>query len=109
MPFVFTVDGRKIRSDDLTLDEIVAVEQAAGVGWYQLNPVESAVQCRAFLVQIHARTRSRDEAEKLVGGMAAREAAASIDFAEDDDRPIEFDDGMPVVDPKEDTAGPATT
>lgn len=109
MPFVFSVDGQKVRSDDLTLDEIIAVEQSTGVGWYQLNPVESAVQCRAFLVQIHARSRSRDEAEKLVGGMTAREAAAGIDFVENDDRPIEFDEGMPVVDPKEDTAGPATT
>jgi hypothetical protein len=109
VPFVFTVDGQKVRSDDLTLDEIITVEQTAGVGWYQLNPVESAVQCRAFLVQIHARTRTREEAEKLVGGMTAREAAAGIDFTEDDDRPIEFDDGMPVVDPKEGTAASATT
>jgi hypothetical protein len=109
VPFVFTVDGQKVRSDDLTLDEIVAVEQLTGVGWYQLNPVESAAQCRAFLVQIHARTRSREDAEKLVGAMTAREAAAGIDFTKDDDRPIEFDDGMPVVDPKEDTAGPAMT
>jgi len=109
VPFVFTVDGQKVRSDDLTLDEIVAVEGATGVGWYQLNPIESAAQCRAFLVQIHARTRTREEAEKLVGGMTAREAAAGIDFTEADDRPIEFDDGMPVVDPKDGTAGSATT
>lgn len=109
MPFVFTVDGKKIRSDDLSLDELIAVEQSTGIGWDELNPFTSAVVCRAFLVQIHARTRSPEEAAKVVGAMSGREAARAVDVATDDDRPIEWDNGVPLVDPKEDTAGPATT
>jgi len=109
MAWVFTVDGQKFSTADLTLDEVVAVEQATGVGWYALNPVESAAQARALLVEIYARTRSRDEAKKIVGALTVRDAARSIDWENDDDRPIEFENGIPVVDPKEGTGEPATT
>jgi hypothetical protein len=109
MPFVFVVDGQKTRGDDLTLDEIVEVEKAAGTGWYALNPYNSAVHCRALLVEIYARSHSREDAQKLVGALTVRQAESMVDFVAEDDRPIEYEDGIPVVDPKAGTGEPGTT
>ncbi len=109
MPFVFTVEGEKVSSDDLTLDEVIAVEKATGSGWFELNPYNSAAHCRAILVQINSRRRPKDDAEKLVGAMTIREAQDSVDFVARDDRPEIYQDGIPVVDPKAERGEQAMT
>jgi hypothetical protein len=110
VPFVFTLDdGRKVTADDLTLDEAVNAEAATGDSWLELNPLQHAAHCRALLVELYARAMPRDDAVKKVGALGLKAAIDSVDWSSDDDRPIEHNEGIPVVDPKEDTAGTETT
>lgn len=104
------VDGVEYDVEDLTLDETCRFERATGASWGELNPTQSAVQCRAILLEFYARTRSRDEAEKVVGALSTRAAVEHIVLVEaEDDRPAEYRDGVPVVDPKAEPAATATT
>jgi hypothetical protein len=109
VPFVFAADGQEFSTDDLTIDEVVVVEKAAGAGWYALNPLASAQHFRAILVEFYARTRSRDEAEKLVGALPLSQADRMCRFEAQDDRPDTYRDGVPVVDPKAEPDAPETT
>ncbi len=110
MPFVFHLDnGHHITSDDLTLDEAVAAESAVGESWLLLNPLQHASHCRALLVQLYSRYMPKDDAAKKVGALSLKTAIDCVDWTDSDDRPIEHSDGMPIVDPKEDTAGTETT
>lgn len=105
-----TVDGHEYDLDDLTLDEACSFERATGASWATMNPTTSAAHCRAVLVELYARARSRDEAEKVVGALTSRQAVDHINVVDaDDDRPVEHKDGIPVVDPKAEPGAPVTT
>lgn len=105
-----TVDGVMYDLDDMTLDEACSFEAATGASWARMNPTTSALHCRAVLVELYARTRSHDEAEKVVGALTSRQAVDHIDLVDaDDDRPVEHNDGIPVVDPKAEPVAPVTT
>lgn len=104
------VDGAEYDVEDLTLDETCRFEQATGASWAQLNPTQSALHCRAILLEFYSRTRSRSEAERAVGALSTRAAVEHIVIVDaEDDRPVEHRDGVPVVDPKTGPAGTATT
>lgn len=105
MAVQFTVDDKTYRTDDLTLDETVAIEKECGCSWLDMNPFRSANQCRAILRTFIAREVSVEEATKRVGSMTVGETTGSMKVA-DDDLPNEFDGGVP--DPKAE-AGPETT
>lgn len=109
MPSVqVTVGGHRFLVEDLTLDEIVEVERETGQTWTQLNPLRSATHARAIMVRFLARDVGDDEARAQVGGMRVGDAVQAIDVVKDD-RPDEFVNGAPVVDPKADAAAPAMT
>ena len=103
MAIQVTFDGKTWRTDDLTLDEAVAIEKQCGVSWTNMNPYRSAEQCRAIIVAFVARNRGDDEAAKLVGAMTLAETLDAVTVA-DDDLPSEFEDGIPKA-----GAGTATT
>lgn len=94
--------------DDLTLAEAAQVERETGETWLRMNPVRSAVQARAIVAAYLSRDLSEEEARKVVDKMTVR---AYLDCIErvDDDRPDEYQDGRPVVDPKAAEGAPATT
>jgi hypothetical protein len=94
--------------DDLTLDEAVAVERETGESWLHLNPVRSANQARAIMVQFLARSIGEDKARAEVGKMTVGEFSKAVEVVKDD-RPDEFRDGQPVVDPKAVGVEPGTT
>lgn len=105
-----TVEGVEYDLDDMTVDECVSFERATGTTWVAMNPTTSALHCRAVLVEFYARILPRDEAEKTVGGLSAKAAVKLISVVDaEDDRPAEFRDGVPVVDPKAGQVEPATT
>ena len=110
MPVRVTVpDAGTFVVEDLTLDEVVAVERETGDTWVTLNPLRSAVHARAIMVRFLARTVGEDEARRRLGGLRVADVVSGIERVPDDDRPQEFRDGMPVVDPKADGGAPATT
>lgn len=94
--------------DDLTLDEVCAVEEETGETWLRMNPARSARQARSILVRFAARTLGDKEARRQVGSLSVRDVVGAIEVVEDD-RPSEFHDGSPVVDPKADTGAQVTT
>jgi len=94
--------------EDLTLDEACEVEKETGESWLRLNPVKSAVQARAIIVRFLARDLGDKVAREQVGGMSLADVVAALEIV-DDDRPKEFHEGSPVVDPKEDGAGRSMT
>jgi hypothetical protein len=103
-----TVGGDSHLVDDLTLDEVVEVEKETGESWLLMNPIRSAVQARALMVRFLARSVGEDAARKQIGAMRVADVVAAIERV-DDDRPDEFVDGVPVVDPKADGGAAATT
>lgn len=94
MGYRITLDGEDHRTDDMSLDEAVAVEKATGTSWLYLDPVRSAEQCRAFMVVFLSRKRSADEAEAFVAGLGMTEALAAVSKV-DDDLPEEYEGGIP--------------
>ena len=110
MPFQVTVGGQVLTTEDLTLDEIAVIEADAGEPWLFIvsAPAKSAKHAKAILAAVLRRGMDADAASAAAGAMTMREVLAAFELV-DDDRPIEHTDGVPVVDPKADTAGPATT
>lgn len=94
--------------DDLTLDEVCVVEDETGETWLRMNPVRSARQSRSIITRFLARTLGEEKAKERAGRLTAKETASAIEVTSDD-RPDEYHDGSPVVDPKEAGAAPGTT
>lgn len=110
MPIRLTVDGvGEWTSDDYTLDEMVAVEQTCKFKWSYVvsSAKDEAETARALIVHWLARRVDLDAARKQAGALTNRQVR--VEQVEDDDRPIEWADGLPVVDPKAATDGQATT
>jgi hypothetical protein len=111
VPLRITVDGvGEWTTDDYTLDEMVAVEQACKFKWSYViaSAKDEAETARALVVHWLARTApDLEAAQKRAGSLTNRQV--KVEQVEDDDRPIEWEDGLPVVDPKAATDGPVTT
>jgi hypothetical protein len=96
-------------TDDLTLDEVEAVEVASGVGWGLLNPLRSAPAAKALLAAFLVRDGVSDaDARAQVGALRLKTAKHTFVYVEDDDLPDQWEDGLPVVDPKPETVEPST-
>lgn len=106
MPHLFRVDGEEWTSEDYTLDEMVAVEKRTGIVWGGLRPDREAEHARAMVIAWYSRNMP-DEAEKRAGALTSRQFR--VTEMDDDDRPAEYRDGIPVVDPKAVGGAPATT
>ena len=104
-----TVDGQSRFLDDLTLDETVQCEEEVGESWANANPLRSAKWARAIMTRFLARTTGEAEAAKKIGALSLKETFTCIENVDDDDRPVEHMDGVPVVDPKAAGADSATT
>lgn len=102
MPYRITVEGVTFDTDDLTLDEAIAIEQATGVPWTSINPLRSGEHCKLVIAAYLARTRGQEVAAKTVGAMTLREVLEAVKWVEDD-LPTEYEDGLPKA-----GDGPAT-
>lgn len=105
MPITVTVEGETFSTDDLTLDEAVAIEAELGVSWLLVDPLVSALHCRAIMRTFLARTRSAEEATKIVGAIGVGTALDAVNIIADT-LPYMFEDGLPVPNPG---AAPATS
>lgn len=94
MAFELTLDGQVFRSDDLTIDEAVAIEKATGTSWLYLNPLRSGEVFRAMAVTFLLRDRPKADAEAYVGKLGIKAAIAAVDEVAED-LPDEYEDGLP--------------
>jgi len=110
---VIRVDGHALLVDDLTLAEFRTIEEKTGTPWTRVNPLASAQQASAVLyVAILRGGVTAEQAQARVDAMSLTETLKHLvleDYENDDDRPAEYVDGAPVIDPKADTAAPGTT
>ena len=94
-------------TDDLTVDEIVAIEAVAGEPWAFLSPMGSAPVAKALMAAFLVRDGMDDvEATAKISAMTLREIKNCFRYYEDADLPDNWEDGLPVVDPK---AGSSTS
>jgi len=110
VPFLFRVEGpdgpREWTSEDFTLDEMCMAENDTRLKWDYLDPTTEAEARRAMIAVFFNRAVPLDEAKKRAGALTARQVRVEKVA---DDRPMEFGDGLPVVDPKDDGAAGGTT
>jgi hypothetical protein len=110
---VIRIDGHALLIDDLTLAEFRTIEEKTGVPWTRVNPLASAEQASAVLYVVLRRGgSSAEQAQARVDGMSLTQTLKHLvleDYEHDDDRPAEYENGAPVIDPKADTAAQGTT
>lgn len=94
MPFQVTIDDQRYLTDDLSLNEAIAVEEATGESWVYINPFRSAKHCKAIMVAFLARQMTAEEAKAKVEALSLDDAFSAIKVV-DDDLPDEFEDGLP--------------
>lgn len=104
MPFRFVYGEESWTTDDLTIDEAIAVEEASGEPWLLMNPFRSAKAAKAILVAFLRRTRDEQQTAAIVGGLNLKRLLEMIDRV-DDDRPATYEGGLPL----EETAEPGTS
>jgi hypothetical protein len=103
VPFEITIDGHVYRTDDLTIEEAVALEEECDKTWLQLNPVRSAKEFQATAALFLRRTRTPEVAAKEAAAMKVKIAQENIRWV-GDDLPTEYVDGIPKVE-----GAPSTT
>lgn len=94
MPFVVSVDGEDYNTDDLTLDEAIAIERETGRSWATINPFASGGDCKAIIATFLSRTVGAEEAAKRAGAMSLKQVLASV-RVEESDLPDEYVNGIP--------------
>lgn len=102
MPYRVSFEGEAFNTDDLTLDEAIAIEKVTGRSWVLINPFRSAEDCKAIIAAFLARKMGEAEAAKLVGGLSLKAVLDSVELI--DDMPTSYENGLP--DPK--VEGPGT-
>lgn len=97
-------------TDDLTLDEIEAVEAASGVSWGLLNPLRSAPAAKALIAAFLIADGVPDaDARVQVGALKLKTVKHAFEYVEDEDSlPDQWEEGLPVVDPKPAAVVPST-
>jgi hypothetical protein len=108
--WVFALDGQSFTSDDFTFAEVESIEAVTGSPWSTLNPLRSAAVARGFLATALIRSgMSDDDAKARIDALTVKDMKRMFTFTPEDDRPQEYRDGLPVVDPKAVTAGSPTS
>ena len=90
--------GQSLLVDDLTMDELEALEQSTGVSWSLLNPHNSVAQAQGFLALLLIRDGKTDEeAREAIKAMTVRDFKGVFELVEDD-RPTYYGEAdVPVV------------
>lgn len=101
-------NGKSYLDEDLTLAETAAIEDELGKTWLVINPLASAKHAKAIMTTLLARDMPREQAAAAIDGLSLRAALDAIERAEDD-RPAEYANGVPVIDPKAGPGEPETT
>lgn len=106
-----TPTGREVILEDLPIKTLERIANEAGLSagaWYSL-PQQPALHAGAAVSLLRACCELVGEDAPDDSYLTARNALEVFQRMESDDRAIEHSDGLPVVDPKEDTAEAQTS
>lgn len=108
MPWLVKFEGEVLNTEDLTLDELEAIETATSVPWITFNPVTSVPVAKALLALCLVKSGlSDDVAREKVGQYRVRDLKDVFELVDAGaDLPGSWVDGQP--DPKA-AAGEATS
>jgi hypothetical protein len=95
MPFIFNLDGHEFTSDDLTVEEAVRIEELMGKSWLDINPVLHGSAFRAMAITFLSTHMDRKDAIAFVGAIKLNKVLDHVRWVEEDDLPVEFEDGIP--------------
>lgn len=86
MPWQITVCGETFREDQLTLQQACAIEDATGLNWRVIHPMNSAkVAVTLGSVLLAERTGiTQDEAREKLGALGVNEWTDAFEVVEDD-------------------------
>ena len=115
MPWLVKFQGEELNTEDLTLDELEAVQKATASAtgditpWILLNPVEDMAVAKAFLALSLVKSGLEDDvARSKVGALTLREIKGAFEFIQPGaDLPTQYVDGQPdpKAAPEEPTSG----
>jgi hypothetical protein len=105
VPIKVSFGGDTWMTDDLTLDEMVVVEEDTGATWVRFNPFLSSKHARAALIAFLARSIGRDEATRKVGALSIKEAIDCFEVVAEDDLPDVYENGLPKAEGEPATTG----
>ena len=82
-------DGEEMSSDDLTMEELEAIEDMTGGSWSMLNPVRSVKDAKALLVVAMIRGGAdKPDVEKRVRSLTVADIKDAFDWRADDADPL---------------------
>lgn len=88
MAWTISFEGQEFSSDDLTIEELEAVEKVSGEPWSMLNPIRSVASAKALLSVALIRKGLTDEevAEKL-GSLTVKDFRSVFDWQTEEGEP----------------------
>lgn len=66
MPYVISFEDNHWNTDDLTLNEAIAIEEATGESWVFINPFRTARHWKAIASAFLTREMSPEDADKRI-------------------------------------------
>ena len=98
MPFQFHYDGQTWDYEDLTGEELEALEAHLGVRYFELEPALRARDTLAILATFLSRKMSEEQVTKAIKKISLRTIKDHWSWTDEPSLPTEFEEGVP--DPK---------
>lgn len=105
MPFEIRFEGNTWRTEDLTLDEAIRIEQKTGRSWLRINPFAYGQDAAEIIAMFLARSgEDVNTARDRVGKLKLSEIVDCFHVVPDS-LPESFRDGLPLAEDNQATAG----
>lgn len=104
MPYVLSIGDGEYNTDDLTLDEAIAIEGEVSESWVYINPFRSAKHFKA-IARVFLKREGKDDAAiaTVLDPMTITAALDSVKIIPDD-LPDVYEDGLPDPKAEDETA-----
>lgn len=84
MGWLIKIDGHEVSSDDLTLDDLDALEKATGTPWSALNPWRHATHAREFIRRALVLSGvPQEDADARADNLRLSDIKGAFDFVDD--------------------------
>jgi hypothetical protein len=98
MPVRVNVADRSYMLDDLTLDEVVELEEFLDCAWLEVRPLRYARHGRAVLTIFMRRSMGEAEVAAALKAMTFADYEKALVFEPTDDLPVTWEEGLPLTD-----------
>lgn len=107
MPIQVRFAGQTWRTDDLTIDEAIKLQEVTGKTWLTISPHQSALDAKAVLAAFLAREMGQEAADQKVGALTVSEMLECISQVAND-LPDYYEDGLPKAEGESSTGSSST-